>query len=174
MVGDSEKEKGVISSHPRNVLYFRRRAETPNGRSWIPPDALSPVVVNPKLNQCVTVTRVSSLSEPFESIPQVAVFSIGYCDVLCSAPVSGSESLSQPQERFRDVLSDSISIAEQNSPIILRRSIAVFGGALKPVRGFHDGRPHNHLSPLVLASVRVPVRYFPFCFPVATRRSRQQ
>jgi hypothetical protein len=69
--------------------------------------------VNPKLNQCVTVTRVSSSAEPFESCLQVAVFSVRYCDIVGNACVSGvAECFSHPKERFLDIFSDPFSIAD--------------------------------------------------------------
>jgi len=99
--------------------------------------------MNPKLNQRVTVTRLSGFSEPFESCPQVAVFSICYCDILGSARVSGAECFSQLRERFLDVFSDSISVAEKDSQSVLRRNTAAFSGSPKPLSRFRSGPPHN-------------------------------
>ena len=80
----------------------------------------------------------------------------------------------QPQERFLDIFSDPISIAEQNPQIVLRGGTAVFGGSPKPLSRFRGGPPHNHLSSPVFAAVRIPISHLPFCFSVAIPRSRQQ
>src|ERR1700756_5772886 len=119
-------------------------AKALNCRFVVFPSPLSPVVMNPKLNQGVTVAAISRFSEPFNSRPEVAVFAICYCNILCGTGVPSMECFSQPEKCFLNVFSDTISIAEQNPQIVLRMTAAVFSGFPDPLSSFCGGTPYDY------------------------------
>jgi hypothetical protein len=130
--------------------------------------------VNPQLNQCITITRISGFSKPFNSRPEVANLPVRYRDVLSSDHIPGMKCFSQPEEGFIDILPDSISIAEHNSQRVLGSARTVLCGAPKPLGRFPAGASYNDLSSVVLASVAIAICYLPFRFWVTTLCSGQQ